>query len=165
MTLGVGKFSEEKVKALGIHWAMALDLKYPSLNFARTTGLKAAVPEDKEAELPVCLANLKTLKKHPSDGPEPEDLPFKAGDEVTVIKRMSLKLPLSTNKDYRKDLVEGTEGIVKGWAPQKEVGPYKEKRLVLLQFKWFQGGKSHVTTHPVTFRNLKLTSEYLLEKR
>ena len=89
----MGKFSEEKIKALGIHWAMAVDLKYPSLNVARTTGLKEALPEDKEAEQPVSLPNLRTLRKHPSGGPEPEDLPFKAGDEVTVVRRMTLKLP------------------------------------------------------------------------
>ena len=91
--LGVGKFSDEKIKALGIHWATGLDLKYPSMHFASATGLIKVIPEDKEALQEVSLANLRTLKQHPSTGPEPEDPQFKVGDEVTVSKRMTVSLP------------------------------------------------------------------------
>ena len=54
--------------------------------------------------------------------------------------------------------------LPKCWAPESLYGPYKETRLVLLEFKCFLGDKSQVITHPVTHRNLKLTSEYLLEQ-
>ena len=103
------------------------------------------------------LASLRTLSNHPSTGPEPEVLQFKAGDEVTVIRRMTMTLPQSTNPKFRKDLVEGTQGLVKGWAD-------KEKRLVLVKFTLTMGDKPKAITHPVTCRNLKLTSEYLLEQ-
>ena len=54
-------------------------------------------------------------------------------------------------------MVKGTQGLVKGWAD-------KEKRLVLLEFTVNIADKPQVVTHPVTIRNLKLTSEYLLEQ-
>ena len=53
--------------------------------------------------------------------------------------------------------MKGTQGLVKGWAD-------KQKRLVLLEFKMSAGDKGQVITYPITCRNLKLTSEYLLEK-
>ena len=95
---------------------MALDLKHPSLNFAAASGLKIEVPEDKEGEQQVPLTSLRTLGKHPSAGPDPEGHKFKSGDEVTVIRRMSVKLPHTTDPKYRKDVVVGTQGWSRvGW--------------------------------------------------
>jgi hypothetical protein len=46
VTLPVGKFSEEKIKASGLHWAKVVDLKFPTLGFAEAASLQAEVKED-----------------------------------------------------------------------------------------------------------------------
>ena len=93
---------------------MILDLKYPSLNVAQRAGLKQALPTYQEAEHQVSLSNLTTLNREPSSGPDPEGPQFKKGDEVTVVRRMSWAVPQTENRKYRKDLVEGTQDLVKG---------------------------------------------------
>jgi len=38
------------------------------------------------------------------------------GDDVTVIKRMYWTIPQPDAPKYRKDIMEGTEGVTQGWA-------------------------------------------------
>ena len=61
-----------------------------------------------------------------------------------------------TTLSSEKDLVEGTQGLFKGWADE-------EKRMVLLEVKLMIDNKMQNIAHACTCRNIKLTSEYLLE--
>ena len=157
VTLPVGKFSEEKVKALGVHWAKVVDLKHKSLGFAAAAGLQTQEEEEEHSSLFVDLENLRALKRNPSGGPDPQGPQFKRGDAVTVIRRMSWSLPRKSNPNFRKDVTEGTEGVIEGWADP-------EMRHVLLSVDLNISGKQQTLTQAVYARNLKLTSDYLLTK-
>ena len=41
---------------------------------------------------------------------------FKRGDAVTVAKKMTWHLPHKANPDYRKDINEGSQGVIEGYA-------------------------------------------------
>lgn len=158
--LQVGKFSLEKCKDLGVQWAKLVDLKHPDKNFASLAGLQDTeqkVSEEDQKELN--LDSLRILKRTASDGPEPDlECHFKRGDEVTVIRKVTWRLPMKGNDDYRKDLPVGTEGVVEGFADL-------EKRQVLLKVVLsLPGGKRTEVTKEIFPRNLKLTSEFKLEK-
>ena len=157
MTLPVGKFDQAKIKSLGTHWAKVVDLRHPSLGFAELAGLQEQVKEDPEILQDVDLENLRTLKKNPSGGPDPDAPKYKRGDEVTVIRKMTWALPQKNNPNFRKDLKEGLQGIIEGWADS-------EMRTVLLKVDLTISGKTQSYTQGVYPRNLKLTSDYLLSK-
>jgi hypothetical protein len=157
VTLPVGKFSEEKVKALGIHWAKVVDLKHKSCGFAAAAGLQPLEEEQEGNSVFVDLENLRALKRDPSGGPDPQGPQFKRGDAVTVIRRMSWTLPRKSNPNFRKDVTEGTQGVIEGWADT-------EMRQVLLSVDLNISGKQQTITQAVYARNLKLTSDYLLTK-
>ena len=157
VTLPVGKFSDEKIKALGLHWAKVVDLKHPTLGFAEAAGLQADVKEDPTIQQEVGLENLRSLGRHGSDGPEPECTKFKRGDEVTMDRRMSWILPQKSNPKFRKDITEGTEGVIEGYADP-------DMRTVLLKVDITISGKQQTHTQAVTIRNLNLTSDYLLAR-
>ena len=40
---------------------------------------------------------------------------FKRGDEATVAKKMTWKIPSKTDPEYRKDIMPGTKGTIKGF--------------------------------------------------
>ena len=127
MTLKLGNFSEEKVREIGVHWAKSLDLKYPEFNFAEASGLTEEPKEDDEPDTEVDLRDLRSLKKVSSEGPDPDLGPkFSRGDEVTVIRRFTWNIPQKGQPKYRKDLVEGLEGTIEGFADM-------ENRFVLLK--------------------------------
>ena len=154
----VGKFSEEKIKALGIHWAKKVDLSNPGIGFAEAAGLQETGEQpDEDSQMAVDLGNLRNLKRSVSGGPDPDNNQFKRGDAVTVIRRMSWLLPQKSNPSFRKDIVEGTEGSIEGWADP-------EMRQVLLKVNLKISGKVQACTQAVYPRNLKLTSDYLLSK-
>ena len=157
LTAPLGKFSSEKVLQLGKHWAKLLDLKFPHVNFGSLSGLRAADEKDEGLEVEVDLDNVRSLKKAPSD-PLPDLVPkFVRGDAVVVIRRMSWVIPQSHKEDYRRDLHEGTEGIVEGWADH-------ENRQVLLKVLMdLPDGKQHIV-HQAYPRNLMKTEEYKLMK-
>ena len=158
ITMAPGKYSEDKIKSLSIHWAKVLDLQHPTLGFAQEAGLQAEDEEgDEDSCVPVDLENLRSLKRSASGGPDPEGPKFKRGDEVSVIRKMTWSLPQKNNPNYRKDLPEGLKGIVEGWADT-------EMRQVLLKVDLTISGKTVSHTQAVYTRNLKLTSDYLLSK-
>ena len=71
---------------------------------------------------------------------------------------MSWIVPQKHKKDYRKDVPEGVEGIIEGWADL-------ENRQVLLKVVMdLPEGKKQTVVHSAYPRNLHLTSEYLLQK-
>ena len=104
-----------------------MDLKYPEFNFAEASGLTEEPKEDDEPDTEVDLRDLRTLKKVSSEGPDPDLGPkFSRGDEVIVIRRFTWTIPQKGQPKYRKDLVEGLEGTIEGFADM-------ENRLVLLK--------------------------------
>jgi hypothetical protein len=134
VTLPVGKFSEEKIRALGVHWAKVMDLKHPTLGLGQAAGLQDEATEDPMIQQEVDLDNLRTLRKNKSNGPEPDAPEFKRGDEVTVVRRTSWTIPLKNKPKFRKGLAEGTEGVIEGWADP-------EMRTVLLTVNMTLEGK------------------------
>ena len=76
---------------------------------------------------------------------------------MTVIRRFSWILPRKDNPKFRKDITEGTEGIIEGYADP-------EMRHVLLKVDLNVNGKKQSVTQQAYPRNLQLTSEYLLQK-
>ena len=113
----MGKFSEEKTQALGVHWAKVMGLKHPTLGLAQAAGLQEKVKDDPAIQQEADLENLRSLRKTNRNGPEPEAPKFKRGDEVTVVRRMSWSIPLKHTAKFRRGLSEGgTEGVVEGWA-------------------------------------------------
>ena len=156
VTLRVGQFSVEKVEELGPCWASVVDLKHPGLGFAASAGLVSDDKDKKDEEgKQVDLGSLRQVTRSISDGPDPGlDPKFKKGDEVTMIKRMTWSFPQPGAPNYRKDIMEGTEGVIEGWADP-------EQRQVLLKvvMNLPSGPKQSITKEAHT-RNLKLTSEY-----
>ena len=160
LKLPVGRFCFMKCKDLGIHWAKLVDLKHPDKNFANLAGLEDInKEEDEEEKKELNLESLRNLKRRPSEGPEPDlECHFNRGDEVTVVRKVTWKIPVKGNAEYRKDLTVGTEGVVEGWADL-------EKRHVLLKVVLaLPGGKRTEVTKEIFPRNLKLTSEFHLEQ-
>ena len=97
-------------------WAKYLDCKYTDLNFAEASELIEAPEEDKEETKEVNLEGIRNLRKVVSEGADPDLVPkFARGDEVTVVKRVTWRHPLKGNPGWRKDLGEGTTGVVQGW--------------------------------------------------
>ena len=162
VVLPCGKFCVEKMEDLAVHWAKVMDLKYPDLNFAEAAGLQdkamKAPAEDLQKEIDLkTLSSSRELKRNLSEGEGPEvdlECKFKRGDEVTVVRRMSWILPQPGNPKYRKDLVEGTSGVIEGFADL-------EHRQVLLKVILdLPSGPKQAMTKEVYPRNLMLTSEY-----
>ena len=82
---------------------------------------------------------------------------FKRGDRVSVIRRVSWRVPTKSNPNYKKDLVVGTEGIKEGWADD-------QARQVLLTVTLTIAGAEQTVTDVMYPKNLQLTSDYLLGK-
>ena len=154
----VGKFSAEKIKTLSVLWASWIEKKYPEKHFAHDAGLaKAEILEDKEE---VDLEGLTILKRHPSD-PLHDLVPkFKRGDEVTVVRRMSWVVPRAGQKEYRKDVLEGTEAVVEGWVDAEH-----RKLLIKAILNIPGSGGPREITHEVFPRNVQLTTEYIEKKK
>ena len=157
VTLTVGKFSVEKIEDLGRQWAKVVDLRHPGLDFAVASGLQEEPKEKHEDIKEVNLEGLRVAKRTSSDGPDPDlDPKFNRGDLVTVVRRMSWTMPQPGQPKYKKDLVEGTEGVIEGWADL-------EQRQVLLKVILdLPSGPKQAITKEAYPRNLKLTSEYEL---
>ena len=156
----LGKFSAEKIKELGIPWAKVVDHRHAGIGFAVTAGLQPAAPADKKDEedsQSVSLEGLRALKKSSSDGPEPGVHKFKRDDKVTVTRRMSWEVATKENPKFRKDVIEGAEGTIMGFADAA-------MRQVLLKVDLVIKWKKQSITHACYPRNLQLTSEYLLDQ-
>ena len=96
-------------------WAKYLDCKYSDLNFAEASELKAEPEDEQEETKEVNLEGIRVLRKVVSEGPDPDLVPhFARGDEVTIVRRVTWRFPLNGNPNWRKDLGEGTTGVVQG---------------------------------------------------
>ena len=116
----VGKYTAEKFQLLLIHWASWVDMEYPSSEFSKVADLaKPETLETQEDDDHVDLGALTILKRNPSDSVSGEVLPkylFKRGDEVTFVRRMTWTVPRPGDTEHRKDIPQGTEATVEGWA-------------------------------------------------
>ena len=96
-----------------------MDASHPGTSFAKRAGLEPVSDEkeDPEDSQVVDLGGLRELKHSGSDAPDPKVLPeFKRGDAVTVTKKMTWHVPRKANPDYRKDISEGSQGVIEGYA-------------------------------------------------
>ena len=90
-----------------------------------------------------------------SDGPDPDLGPnFNRGDDATVIKRMTWTIPQPDAPKYRKDIMEGTEGVIEGWADLEQ----RHVRCTLIM-DLLSGAKQSIANETYT-KNLKSTKEY-----
>ena len=151
-----GKFSNDKVRAIGIEWAKHLDLKYPEMDFARKADLLPEKGKDDEDDSQVNLTGVRELKRSHSDDAPPAPGHFKLGAHVTVIRRMSWEFEIPGNKKFRKDLVEGTEGVIEGFTDSDE------KKVLLKVSLEVSKGRHQEVTRPVFPRNLQLSNDYKL---
>ena len=89
----VGKYSEEKRLKLGYHWAKTVSLAHTGVeNLAKVRGFEDSDEvADETLEQALDLTRLAKLKKTRSDPADPG--PFKRGDEVTVVRKMTWNLP------------------------------------------------------------------------
>ena len=157
MAVGNPGLTEAKILNLGIHWAQVVEATHPGTSFAKLAGLEPAStePEDPDDSQVVDLGSLRELKASGSDAPEPKaPAGFKRGDAVTVVKKMTWHLPHKANPDYRKDINEGSQGVIEGYAD-----PAMTKVLLKMNLK-MPDGKRQDQVQPVNPRNLMLTSEY-----
>ena len=83
---------------------------------------------------------------------------FANGDEVIVVRRVTWRFPQKGNPHYRKDLVQGTTGVVQGW------GDLQQVTVLLTVVLDVPDGNQTEITKEIYPKNLKLTSEYLLEQ-
>ena len=143
-----------------ITWAKNLVSKHPGISFAAAAKLEPdEEPDKKEDPEDSQPVDLRTLKATPSAPSEP-DAPasFKRGDAVTVTSRMSWSVPLPENPEYRKDIKEGQEGVIEGFADE-----HGKKVLLKLTLK-MPSGTCEERTQAVLPKNLQLTSEYQASK-
>ena len=134
--MATGKFTAEKIQDLAVHWAKVLDKKHPTLDFATKLNLEPPKEREDPAETQeMGLEGLRDLNRTLSEGPDPDTCPFKRGDEVTVVRRMSWVLPQKDDPKFRKDLPVDTQGVVEGFADP-------EHRQVLLKVTLNVKGKN-----------------------
>jgi hypothetical protein len=160
--VGTGRYSEEKVQVLAKVWAKQMDLKFADLNIATASGFVDPESQDPEEadQMEVDLGKLKGLKRNSSDASDSKgpSKTFRRGDEVTVLRRMTWHMPLPGTPDYRKDIIEGTSGIVEGFSDLQQ-------NLVLLKVVVdLPKAKAKEVIQQVHPKNLQLTSEYEAEK-
>ena len=159
----IGKFSNEKIRFLGMEWAKYIDEKHTDMNMAVQANLVPEEEEEKESE-EVDLQAIRGLKRERSDegasgASGSSSGLFKRGDKVTVVRRMTCAVPQKGKKDHRQDIVVGTEGVIQGWADL-------EQRQVLMKLSISTSGTSgsQEIVHACFPRNLQLTKDYDMEK-
>ena len=112
LTLGLGKFSGDKILELGRYWARFVDKKYNGLGFPAETGLaikKHEQAENASASQEVNLAPLRALKANPSDSSAPEpykEHDFARGDAVTVCRNVTFRFEGPEKNNFRKKTIE-----------------------------------------------------------
>ena len=165
LKLPIGKFGTAKVKQLENHWARMLDKKYPHFMLGSACGLviQEDQEEDPESQQEVNLQALRgnrALERQESAASAASDGPrtFKRGDKVSVIRRMTWAIPQASDPDFRKNLDVGVEGVIDGWTD-------KSLKMVMLKVVMnLPDGDGIIFAHQCYPRNLKLTSEYELDK-
>jgi len=131
---GGGGMTEAKAKQLSIAWASGVDQRYPDLQFALQANLQPDIcgtPRcgDQDSNLTVNISGLlnegKELSGQLETNPEGE---FEAGEEVALIRRTSVAIPLEHKANYRKHFCLGTIGVFQEYVDEG-------KKQGLVQFK------------------------------
>ena len=71
-----------------------------------------------------------------------------------MIKRMTWTIPQPAAPEYRNDIMEGTEGVIEGWAD------FEQRQVILTVIVDLPSGAKQSITKETYTRNLKLTKEY-----
>ena len=101
------------------------------------------------------LGGLRQVTKIFSDTPDPDlDPKFMRGDDVTVIKRMTWTIPQPDVPKYRKDIMECTEGVIKGWVDREQ------RQVLLTVIMDLPSGANQSVTKETYTKYLELTKEY-----
>lgn len=155
--LPMGKICPDKVVDLGVLWAKTVDLKHPDTNFAKMAGLEELRGPCPEGDAEIDLALVRGPKRSSSDPPlpEPPSKRFKTGDLVTVVQRMTWKVPSKKHPEFRRDIRVGEEGKILGVADE-------EGRQVILQVVVAMPEGPRQITQAVNPKSIMLTSEYKL---
>ena len=160
-----GQFSVEKIKNLGVLWAKRVDQDFPELSLGLKADLLEEEEEEAEAEEVMDLGQIRSLKRRESESKEPSCKNFKRGDQVTVVRRMTWTFPSPAGsgskakkvEEIRKDIPEGLEGTVEGFADP-------DGHQVLLKVVLTLSSGPREIVHSAYSRNLQLTNEYNLAK-
>jgi hypothetical protein len=135
-----------------------VDLRHPGIDFVASVGLLVDVKksvEKEEASKEVDCWGRRPVTKTLCDGPDPDlDPKFKRGDDVTVIKRMTWTIPQLDAPKYRKDILEGIEGVIEGWVD------IEQRQVLLTVITDRPSGANQSITKETYTKNLKLTKEY-----
>ena len=149
--VSTGKFSEEKVRDLGIFWASRVNERYPDLCFPKEVGLEAPTePSPEETQ----MVELTSLGASSSAGPQ-DGLGLRPGDEVVVVRRFSWNIALPGNPAFMRDMQVGSSGVVKGFADETH-------QHLLVAFKVVLPGQTEGTEiiNKALPRNLCLARDY-----
>ena len=120
--------------------------------------IEPKAPGGSEEGADVDISAIKFLKRCSSDAPPPTlEHKFKRGDEATVAKKMTWKIPSKTDPEYRKDIMPGTKGTIEGFNDS-------EGRQVLFKCIVSLEDCNKTITRAVSPQNLMHTEEYLLSK-
>ena len=159
---GTGKLTHEKIQTLTQAWAKIIDEKFPDLNFSASAELQIKdINADAHRQILMEKVDAKSLGSMGEDGDDGVcDNGLKPGDSVTVIRRFTVSMELSDKSCHRKDINEGTKGLIKGYADAKH-------RQVLVEFQLnvpLKSGSQKTQARTImdkTFpRNLQLTEVY-----
>ncbi len=108
------------------------------------------------------MGTLRVLKANSSDANPPDpslhEPAFNRGDEVTVRSRFTWRVSVPGRDNFRKDINEGQQGVIEGWAD-------RHQKQVLLKLSLELPGVGQQTVVQEAWpRNLTHTSEYLAAK-
>ena len=171
---GSGRFGPEKNKAITEAWAMAIDHRYPDLNFLKAANIESLVvnPDSKIMGEVIDTRSLKRARSN-DDASDDEgnvgDKGLKIGDDVVVIRRFTVTVKCGDGQFHRKDVNEGTKALVKGYGNDKHTQFLINHKIEVplkkpLDTKTTFAPKTKTTTQDFTSctfpRNLELAEKY-----
>lgn len=162
-----GSMNEAKAKQLAIAWASGVDQRYPDLQFPQQANLQSSLPAiprcgDPALQFSVNIDGLlNETGKLPGELEGNPDDNFQNGEEVSLVARITVKIPVEQKANYRKDLDRGTIGTF-----QEYLDEGKKQALVLFKVKVPVGDSTEVRdfSTKVNIRNLTRPSPELPEE-
>ena len=137
-----GKVTQDKLNAVQGWWAAHIEEQYPSLNFARDSGLHLYLPAvalevGEVFEIPAASSSAAPEAPRPQPlvldlSPE-EKAEFRVGQALHLAHRITINLPLPQNPDYRRDLKEGAEVHVTSLADPQDRSRVEIKACIVHQ--------------------------------
>ena len=123
-----GKVTEDKVNVVQGWWAAHLEQQYPSLNFARDSGLHVYLPAVALEVGEIFHVPAASSSETPQAPREPLALDLsseetaapRVGQTLRLARRITVNMPLPQQPDYRRDVKEGWEVEVVSLADPQE---------------------------------------------